>query len=563
MREKLIIKSYEIDTKIKSITKGTTMENYYAFDYSNISHEIDEFIFISDKIIESLYFVDFLYEVPSLKKQLFKVSKSDLNEILNIRFKDIVKNPRSYLIKQLTEEVFEAILIENDHFTVNNKLEKLSISCPNILNQNDKDIITANVLIKLSTNRSTNNINKKEMISKAIQMMTANPENIRLEKTVKLLGELEEVGSIIQICIAKAIYLNNHIEPERQFLRMENMTVSDTTSYYTGNVSREKKLIYDEYNKCLYIIFKVLDAIYLTIQNHGKEYHSDDPEYINSIVYAKRNKWSLETKQQLQNDVIEEILKHDISFLHNLLFYHLESKGMVENIKKIKSPYIENYLQSQITQDQYNPKRLEELYRFYMTAGNYSSAIEVLVRLVAFDNSQLENDSGLARQFIRLRDRINYVNDMILCLNKQMEVENKTEEIQKYQQFMDIALTNKCKFDVQSNALLAFKSLAESVKPLFSIGAANKLDSNLLENIINDLDLNVYGIDEIYNKFGTRYKVYDLNIIIYYEMAKEDVIPIDIKEIENNFGEFINYLTERNKKWPNCVFDAVLLFIKF
>jgi hypothetical protein len=45
-------------------------------------------------------------------------------------------------------------------------------------------------------------------------------------------------------------------------------------------------------------------------------------------------------------------------------------------------------------------------------------------------------------------------------------------------------------------------------------------------------------------------------------MAKEDVIPIDIKEIENNFGEFINYLTEKIKN-GQVVFLMLYYFIKF
>jgi hypothetical protein len=549
--------------KIKSITKSTMVDNYFAFDYSNLTHEIDEFIYISDKVIESLHFIDFLYEVPSFKKQLFKLPKLELGELLNIRFKDITKNPRSYLIKQVLEEIFESILLENDHFMVSRRLDKLSLACPNILSQNDKDLITANILIKLSSSKGANTVSKKEMINKAVQMMTTNPENIRLEKTVKLLGDLEEVTSVIEICIAKAVYLNKHIEPERQFLRMENLSFRDTTSYYTGSINKEKKLIYDEYTKCLYIIFKVLDAVYTSIQYHGKEYQSDDPDYIKAVVYSKRNRWTLEKKQEIQNDIIEEILKHDMSFLHNLLFYHLDTKGMVENIKKIKSPYIETYLQSQITQDQYNPKRLEELYRFYMTSGNYSSAIEVLVRLVSFDNKQLEEDSTLAKQYIRLRDRIQYVNDLVLCWSKHLEIETKQEEIIKCQQYLDIAYANKNRLDVQSNALLAFKSFSNSlaknskISPAFSIGKSHKLDNLTLDNIIRDLDLNVYDIDDIYINFSRKYSVFDLNILIYYEMTREDNIYADIKEIENNYSEFIAHLTEKSKKWPSCVFDMV------
>jgi hypothetical protein len=80
----------------------------------------------------------------------------------------------------------------------------------------------------------------------------------------------------------------------------------------------------------------------------------------------------------------------------------------------------------------------------------------------------------------------------------------------------------------------------------------------VLKDALNNLDRNLYKLEELYFLFAKKFNLHEINFQIYFEMFSKNVeYPEDIYE---NYENYFNYiLTNRYFKWP---FNIVPLFNK-
>jgi hypothetical protein len=548
MKEKIIQRFSEIEIKMKNV-------NGNNYDFSNLSSEIDQNLYLSQKIIETLQFAQILYEQKSLKRHLLKISKILYVELTNIKFKDVVLNSNMPMIKQWLEEYFEVALNENDYLVVGNKLDEICDSCPNILSFNDKDLITANMLMRLSKSKINDEISRKNLISKAVSLMASNPENIKLEKSVRLLAELGEVKSIIEICVKKAIYLKNLLDREEERnLSNVNMDIDSnamTVSKYGMN-DVEMKYYYEEYKRALYFVFKILNEIQMSIKSKNTYYNSNAPDYIKNL-FANSN-LTIEEKISLRTMIIEDILKFDMRFLHDLLFDHLKSQDMLEEIIKYNSPYIEPYLSNQIENEKANPKRYEALYKYYINSNNYDGAVRILISLSNFENPSPDNIE--IREYVSLDDRRLYVKHLCFTIDKMIEIETSDLKKSICSNYKALASDLRDSLTIQAEIFSALRGLEKNVT---DVNAKELIVKNL-----TDLDRNIYDLKDLYENFSKKFKLFEINFEILFEFYNKK-ISVSSNEISQNFDNYFEYIEKIEiNKWPSITFPLLnKLFITY
>lgn len=538
-KEKILQKSSEVEVKIKTsqILAG-------LYDFSNLAQDLDGVLYLSEKFIEALQFTQILYENKPLKRHLTTIPLSTLKEMTSMKFKDIIKDSNIPMIKQWIEEYFEVALKENDFYIVGNKLDEFSQLCPNILGQNDKEVITANILIRISKTKQRDEISRKNLVSKAINLMTQNPETLKLEKSVKYLAELGEVRSIVEICIKKAMYLKALLEKDgERNLSLCNFEYGSVNASLkplssVGSVSKyqisqyESDYYFSEYKQCLYLILKLLNEIQNSIKNHDKGYDpSSAPESIRILLIKPM---SLDEKISIRNAIIEEILKHDIKFLHDLLFDHLKSQGMLDDILKYESPYIEPYLSAQVEKEKANPKRYEALYKFHLYSNNFEGALRILFNLINFDNSQVEH----VDKYVTLEDRRTYCKHLIYTIDKLIEKELDESSKNFYLKQKKAIISLRDTYLIQSDIFLYLRNLLDKV--------SDENQQQIIKESLYDLDRNYYNLPELYSEFSKKFKLYDINIQIFFEMLNKEY-TIDCEEVKNNFDNFFDWVDRKEK----------------
>ena len=569
-KENIFHKTSEIDIKLKNMSVVTTENlNYIGYNFSNITAEFEQILYLSEKYIETLKFVETLYQMNSLKRHITKLSKSSLKEMTNMKFKDIIMDNKVFILKKWIEEYFEVAIAENDYLTVATRLDDICEACPNIINKNDKELITANILIKLSKSKQTDEVSRKNTIIKAVGLMSQNPENIRLEKMISILGDLGEVRAIVELCVKKAIHLKALLEKDGErdlsFLNMESSSFingAQTSSKYSKGSKTNRSLsfnqtdkenYFNEYKQCLYSILKILNEVNLSIKNHGKEYTSTSPDYIKNIL--KKN-LSVEEKFEIQSMIIEEILKHDNKFLHDLLFDHLKSEGMLDDILKYSSPYIEPYLAAQIDKEKSNPKRYVALYKFYLNSKNYEGALRILFQLINFDNTKIEFDMT-NEKYVSLEDRRTYVKHLLYCLDLILDTIAEEEKKNFYIKLKNQVIDLRDSYLIQSDIFINLKNILEKI--------SNKRNEEILKETLYNLDRNSYNLEELYMLFSKKFKLYEINFQIFFEMFKRD-FDMDQSEILENYENYFNFLMSRDEeklKWPQAIFPMVNIIYSY
>ena len=297
-----------------------------------------------------------------------------LKSIMTIKYKDLIKNPKNVITRQFLEEYLEIVYSSKDLKMIKLKLNEIIIECPSVISNNDGEAIIANILVK-SAQKLDDEINRKNTLNQAVDMMTANPESIRLDKIAKLLAEMGELCLIIKIACRKAIYY-------RILLEKDNINY-DNISHLTSGLSQysnEKNKFYHEFKECLFYIFKLLTELHFSIQNNEKEYQSNAPEFMRN--FFKNTKLTTEEKKLLQNQCITEIIQIDDQFLHNMLFDHMNALDLLANISQFKSKYIEDYLNKLIAIDKTDPKKHESLFKYYYKNEDYANAFNKLLSII-------------------------------------------------------------------------------------------------------------------------------------------------------------------------------------
>lgn len=238
----------QLETNAKSsATRLGTSPNIGSFDYSLLSSSFEEVFAVSNKIVEGLKFVNYLYDFPSLKYHIHRLPKNIQTELLVYKYKDLIKKTNLLTIQNWIEQYFDIALKENDCASVSNKLDEINFVCPRILTESQKEIITADMLIKYSEDCSTNDIAKKNMIDKAVQLMINNPYKIKIEYVIKVLGDNHKLLEIIKICVLKSSYLKALLD-EDYLEYFSGLSMDGTSTANASNLDRVKNLAHPAYS---------------------------------------------------------------------------------------------------------------------------------------------------------------------------------------------------------------------------------------------------------------------------------------------------------------------------
>lgn len=542
IKDPLMQKTDDLYVKMRNIENNNKISHQQQkqkiqyFDCSNFKEEFNQVMLLCETTMEILSFVEIIYETLAFQPQIIKLN---MKEISIIKFKELYKYNDPEVLENLLDGIYEIILNENDSISINTKIHKMSTQCPNILNTKQIEIIRANLLLK-SAQKSLNQdtITKKNIIDKAVKLIISNPEYIKIRKIIDNLGELDEVQHIITVCVTKAIYLKKLLDKE-----WTGVNNSDTNQKIVNNNARE-------YKECLYTILKIFDEIQNSINRGEIAAHPNVPDYLLALLKNK----SQNQLVQIQNDIIQEILTYDVQFIHVLLFNHLKSKNMLEDLFKIRSPYVEFYLNSQIEDDNTDPTRYESLYKFYFNSKNYEAAIRILLRLVNYDNKKNN------KFYVDLENKRLYNKHLIYSLTMLLETEKESNRKKIYNDlkikmsYLDETLS------IQFDILNWLKKINQSKINDFNDEQLKDIEE--AKNAIVLLERNKYSLEELYFDFSKKFKLYEINFRIYFEMHSRqiDIPPDEIKEnIQNCFKMFKNTFMTHWKESAFVLLNQILI----
>jgi hypothetical protein len=558
-----------------SIDINSIPEIANLFNFSNFQKEIEMILLLIDKLIELLAFIEMIYNTNSLKQIL---ETKNLKEIIKIKFKDIFNKNMPYVIQTLLEEFFGVILNEFDYVTVGNKLNEMSRKCPDILNTNQIELIKANLLLKISKNIHQDEISRRNIINKAIQLLLSNPESIKINQIVEFLSHNNEIKPIIQLCIAKAMFLNEKITQDNFIIpnneNIHKLNQLNESEEILLNDTKENQL--KEYQKCLYIIIRFLDEIQKGILNEKYEYEENKnfqtPNYMINLLKGKtKNELSI-----MRNDIITTILAYNAKFIHELLFDYLKSKNLLDELNSINSPYVEGYLNNQINQENQDPEKYINLYKFYLNSKNYEASTRILIQLINFDNSKIKDISNEEKNYISLKQRIEFSKQLIYSLTMQLEEvnyiedkilsdEKKREIIRMKERILEFQSTLLIQEQIYNFLLKAYNNLTIKLNEDDNENK-NELQEqyNSTEEALILLDRKVYDLNQLYYDFSKKFKILDMNFRIYFEFERKGN-EVPQKEIEENYKNYFNFISncpEKELIFPNICFDTfTLIFI--
>ena len=570
-----ILISNNNDIENNSIDINTIQEISNLYNFGNFQKEIETILSSIDKLIELLSFIEMVYSTVSLKQIL---ETKNLIEIIKLKFKDIFNKNMPYVIQALLEELFGVILNEFDYVTVGNKLNELSKKCPDILSINEIELIKANLLLKISKNIHQDEISRRNIINKAIQLLLANPENIKINQIVEFLSHNNEVKPIIQLCVVKAMFLIEKISNDNynnlggeEKMKKKNEINENNEIFLMDSKENDLK----EYQKCLYIILRLLDEIQKGILNDKYDTKINkkfsNPQYMKNLLEGKTKNELL----QMRNEIITTILTYNAKFIHELLFDYLKSKNLIEELNSINSPYVEGYLNNQINQEKEDPEKYINLYKFYLNSKNYEASTRILLQLINFDNDKIKeiNDD---KNYISLKQRIEFTKQLIYSLTMQLEESNyledkiiaedkKREIISIKERILDFQSTLLIQNDIYNYLCKAYKNLD------IRLNENDKENANELQEQLNSteealifLDRKIYDLNQLYYDFSKKFKILDMNFRIYFEFEKKgnEVPQNEIYENYNNYFNFISNSAEKELIFPGICFDTFsLIFI--
>ena len=337
-------------------------------EFINFQKDFDNIFFLTNIFRQSLTFIMIMYEVSNIRRYLSKISSGLFSRILDLKIKDIINNGSTNItIKEWIEEYFDSIITEKDTKFLNCKLEELSTKCPYIISISDREIIIANILIKHTQKSKLDDINKKEIISKAINLLMLYPESVSITKVAQIFSDSENLKEIIHIASHKCVYLKRFLDTE-------------TDSERSDETRKVKSIYYNEFKECLYYIFKILSELVQLIRSKSKEIESDSSDSIKLL--HKMKDYSLDQLINLQIIYINEVIIVEEEFLHDLLFDHLSELGILGALKDLKSPFLESYLNRKINTDKKDPKKYQSLFKLQFSMKDYLKAFQTILSMI-------------------------------------------------------------------------------------------------------------------------------------------------------------------------------------
>ena len=557
LSDTLFQQASDIDVKTRKIDVTgqyrTIIDNLFC-DFSNFQNEYENLLLLAQSIVELLSFAEIVYDNVSLKKSL---ERKKLYEIIDIKFKDLLNKNYPFVLKALLEELFDAILVDNDYYTVSNKLKLISSMCPHIVNKSEIELIQAGLLLKLSKTQRQDDITKMNNVNRAVKLMLANPESIKIDKVCEILCENKEIRKLVELCVAKATHLHKEVVNNADVISLFNESNNETNNLSLTKASAKtttlsiKEHTFTEYKNCIYLIFKLLSEVHYGILNDGvynlsqRSSNTVVPPFIAETLSV----CTREELNRIQTEIIDAVLSYNAPFLHSLLFDHLKNENMLEDLNRINSPYVEAYLNSEATKSAASPRRFVDLYKFYLNAKNYDAAIRILLSLVNFDNSTTTDAEA-----VLLEDRVAYVKHLLFALSSALGI--LEEDSQKKKVFIELKSKIIALESTLSIQLDIYRYLNRAIENLkneeenFSAQIATTNEAILL------LDRNVYNLDSLYFDFSKKFKIYQMNVKIYFEMFSKG-IKVDEDEVKENLVSYL-IMIKNNKNnvflWPATSF---------
>ena len=360
MKNEILVKTNDYYNALNQTDEKSTSE------FISFQNDIEQVIILSSRLVEVLRFIQSFYNFSNIRKHLDNFDPEIINSLFSIKYKDIIRNPKDTFIKQWIEEYFEIVYSEKDSNIIRSKLNDFNQICPSIISKADVEAIVASILIKFARTLE-DDIQKQNTLNQAIDIVTAFPESIRLDKLNKILNEMNEILMIIRISCEKAIFL-------RKLLEKENINYDKISSISSGGSQylKSKPNCYNDFKECLFYIFRILTDINNSIKSSETNFEEESTILLKD--FFKKKNLTTSAKFELLNQCISEVLRHDDKFLHNLLFEHLNSIGMLDNISNFKSPYLENYLNNLLEIDKSDYKKHESLFKYFYKSNDYENA---------------------------------------------------------------------------------------------------------------------------------------------------------------------------------------------
>ena len=370
-----------------------------------------------------------------------------------------------------------------------------------------------------------------QIINKAVKLLLANPQSIKLDKILPVLFHNRCIRQIIELCVAKATYVKENEEKDS---------------------SSEEEMKY-----CLYVVLKSLEEIHCAISN--KEYNREQrkekgvTEDIVNMVYESVG--DNDVLNKMKKEIIDTVLAKNTPFVHMILFEHLRNKGMLDELNKTNSPYVEMFFNNEVNKDNALPEDYEDLYKFYLNSNNLEAAVKILLQLINFDKtnpSNSNNEDISHKTNINLQARMKYTKHLLYALTKihegnyDADPSSLTSTNVDYNNLYSKIVSYESTLQIQSDI---YDEL-QSIKQVLSLSEHLSTEQTKhLEEITKSLVVlnhNVFSLTTLYNSFSLPFGMYEINMKIYIQMQISNMnIPPNAPE--TNINNFFNMIRRKCK----------------
>ena len=557
--------------------------NYFIslFNFEKFSNDLEIIIGIAHRAIEVLNLLDNIYKINISKE----IQKRKSYNILNIKIKDLYKNTYPFVVNELLQIIYEFYFKEKNMEFASIKLQEIIYQSPNIINKNSASAIEGNFILKFCNHYQLDDIDKIKYIKEALEKINLNLNSIKIEKVVNYLSKFQEFENIIKICLKKGKMLQPEIDTNIDIQKDKDNMLFNIYNY-NNNENNSNKDTYKEkdinkieeenntteFYKCINIILNILSflhnsIIYNCYENYIQVKYTKAKEFtIPSYIHNLLTNKNIEDLINMENLLLNLAFKEEYDFIHYNVIEFMKENNMMNKLQNINSPFIENYLNSQINKNNNSPQSLFSMFKFYLQTKNYSCATKILATLINYVNNKTDGTIN----YVSLDDRITYVNTMLNTLDLQIKdaennqynaiPEQKINEINEAKNLKDKMINIRNILNIQYE----IKSyLTTYINNVINEPEGYNNDENLdsYKNAIIELDNKALDLNTLYNSYAKNFSIFDCCMSIFFQLYfannKNNNSRINPKEVKNIFCEYFCKFDDRTlmTKWPYINFD--------
>jgi len=375
------------------------------------------------------------------------------------------------------------------------------------------------IVIKLS-NKHIDEVSRK-IVSDAVNFLCQNPKYINLDDIINTLCSISDVKLVTRICINKSKYLSKMLKG------IDNIDLlsSEMNSIVSNSISRKNEIVNDkltnilnreespeemkkEYNKCLTILFNILNEFNNFVKNDGKTTSTTNdetklPEYITILL----SNIPLEEIDSFIDIIIEEILLESENYLHTLLFNYFLNHKLHDKLIKSNSPFVEEFIQK-IYSKFPSPLKLELLFKYYHFINEKDKAYKYLIQLCDFRTDSMHFIDN--ENFFKVSDLLHYFHVALNYTSEFLKRDNLTEsDIQNYKDNNKKLLFLRDEYTLQMNI---YETLIKKVNFVQN----KELKKKILYDI-SILDKERFSWIYLYKEIAEYYRLYEnmIDIILF------------------------------------------------